>query len=97
MRGKNGDRRCYSHCSSPFSMCYKKKKITISFVFCLVIRTFAGEFQIPLPRWWNGRHEGLKIPWPVMAVRVRVPLAARLDKTSPVDVSVLRQRRGLLL
>ena len=23
-----------------------------------------------------GRHEGLKIPWPVMAVRVRVPLAA---------------------
>ena len=75
----------------------KKKKITISFVFCLVIRIFAGEFQIPLPRWWNGRHEGLKIPWPVMAVRVRVPLAARLDKTSPVDVSVLKQRRGLLL
>ncbi len=29
-----------------------------------------------LPRWWNGRHEGLKIPWPGMAVRVRVPLAA---------------------
>ena len=25
-----------------------------------------------------GRHEGLKIPWPVMAVRVRVPLAALL-------------------
>ncbi len=24
-----------------------------------------------------GRHEGLKIPWPAMAVRVRVPLAAR--------------------
>ena len=24
-----------------------------------------------------GRHEGLKIPWPVMAVRVRVPLAAQ--------------------
>ena len=23
-----------------------------------------------------GRHEGLKIPWPVMAVRVQVPLAA---------------------
>ena len=23
-----------------------------------------------------GRHEGLKIPWPEMAVRVRVPLAA---------------------
>ena len=29
-----------------------------------------------MPRWWNGRHEGLKIPWPGMAVRVRVPLAA---------------------
>ena len=28
------------------------------------------------PRWWNGRHEGLKIPWPGMVVRVRVPLAA---------------------
>ena len=24
-----------------------------------------------------GRHEGLKIPWPVMAVRVRVPLAVQ--------------------
>ena len=24
--------------------------------------------------WWNGRHEGLKILWPVMAVRVQVPL-----------------------
>ena len=24
-----------------------------------------------------GRHEGLKIPWPEMAVRVRVPLAAQ--------------------
>ncbi len=24
-----------------------------------------------------GRHEGLKIPWPVMAVRVRFPLAVR--------------------
>ena len=26
-----------------------------------------------------GRHEGLKIPWPVMAVRVRVPLAAHAE------------------
>ena len=24
-----------------------------------------------------GRHEGLKIPWPVMAVRVQVPLRVR--------------------
>ena len=34
-------------------------------------------------RWFHcrnggiGRHEGLKIPWPVMAVRVRVPLAVQ--------------------
>ena len=37
--------------------------------------------RLPLQRRRNGgigRHEGLKIPWPVMAVRVRVPLAARL-------------------
>ncbi len=27
-----------------------------------------------LLKWWNGRHEGLKILWPEMAVRVRVPL-----------------------
>ena len=26
-----------------------------------------------------GRHEGLKIPWPEMAVRVRVPFAALLN------------------
>ena len=24
--------------------------------------------------WWNGRHEGLKILWPLPAVWVRVPL-----------------------
>ena len=24
--------------------------------------------------WWNGRRGGLKIPWPVMVVRVQVPL-----------------------
>ena len=26
-----------------------------------------------MPRWWNGRHVGLKIQWSVMAVRVQVP------------------------
>ena len=34
-------------------------------------------FRSPFLRmleWWNGRHEGLKILWPVMAVRVQVPL-----------------------
>ena len=30
-----------------------------------------------LPWWWNGRHEGLKIPWPETAVRVRFPPGAR--------------------
>ena len=29
------------------------------------------------PWWWNGRHEGLKIPWPETAVRVRFPPEAR--------------------
>ena len=28
-----------------------------------------------------GRHEGLKILWPVMAVRVQVPLAVLKEKT----------------
>ncbi len=26
-----------------------------------------------LPGWWNGRHEGLKIPWSARAVWVQVP------------------------
>ena len=26
------------------------------------------------PEWWNGRHEGLKILWPLTAVGVQVPL-----------------------
>ena len=38
-------------------------------------------FRSRSPRWWNGRHEGLKIPWSEMAVRVRVPLAARIRFT----------------
>ena len=29
-----------------------------------------------LLEWWNGRHEGLKIPWAETPVRVRVPLRA---------------------
>ena len=40
-----------------------------------------SESRFPLTERRNGgigRHEGLKIPWPVMAVRVRVPLAALL-------------------
>ena len=29
-----------------------------------------------------GRHEGLKIPWPVMAVRVQVPLGVQKEGMS---------------
>jgi hypothetical protein len=29
-----------------------------------------------VPGWWNGRHEGLKIPCQLNGVRVRVPLPA---------------------
>ena len=39
-------------------------------------REFESRFPLTALEWWNGRHEGLKIPWPVMAVRVRVPLRA---------------------
>ena len=38
-------------------------------------------FRSPFLRmleWWNGRHEGLKILWPVMAVRVQVPLRVQI-------------------
>ena len=41
--------------------------------------TFA---PLSMLEWWNGRHEGLKIPWPLSAVRVRVPLRALAHKDS---------------
>ena len=31
-----------------------------------------------MQEWWNGRHEGLKILWPLPAVRVRVPLPVQI-------------------
>ena len=31
-----------------------------------------------------GRHEGLKIPWPVMAVRVQVPLRVQVHTNNPL-------------
>lgn len=37
---------------------------------------FPLSLSLPCRNGGIGRHEGLKIPWPVMAVRVRVPLAA---------------------
>ena len=58
-------------------------QITITFFFFILI---IAQNKLILPRighihmleWWNGRHEGLKIPWPLSAVRVRVPLRAPL-------------------
>ena len=42
------------------------------FTFSTFLRTFAPQ----CPDGGIGRHEGLKIPWPVMAVRVRFPFRA---------------------
>ena len=36
-----------------------------------------------MPGWWNGRHQGLKIPCRVFGVRVRVPLPALFDSHKP--------------
>ena len=41
----------------------------------LVFRSFS--FLTGCSNGGIGRHEGLKIPWPVMAVRVQVPLRVR--------------------
>ena len=46
-------------------------------------REFESRFPLTALEWWNGRHEGLKIPWPVMAVRVRVPLRAHGNARRP--------------
>ena len=42
-------------------------------IFAAALTIFADA----MPWWWNGRHEGLKIPWPETAVRVRVPPGAQ--------------------
>ena len=39
----------------------------------VIVRDGCKELQ----EWWNGRHEGLKILWPLPAVWVRVPLPVR--------------------
>jgi hypothetical protein len=50
--------------------------------FCLLSREMSVRIRLDpqTPRWWNGRHEGLKIPWAVMSVRVRVPLSVLVNK-----------------
>ena len=53
-----------------------KKSCIFSLFHFLFLPLQRKSYKLSLPRWWNGRHEGLKIPWPEMAVRVRVPLAA---------------------
>ena len=44
----------------------KRKKMQKTFNFQLSTFNFFVPLhsQIRLPKWWNGRHEGLKIPWP---------------------------------
>ena len=47
-------------------------------------------FRSPFLRmleWWNGRHEGLKILWAEMSVRVRVSLRALIFRNSFFAVS----------
>ena len=39
-------------------------------------REFESRFPLQALEWWNGRHEGLKILWAEMSVRVRVSLRA---------------------
>ena len=47
-----------------------------NFLFCIVFDLHYLCTRIGCRNGGIGRHEGLKIPWPVMAVWVRVPLAA---------------------
>ena len=58
----------------------KLRKITIFCDFFLHICNFCCTFAPILSRDGGiGRHEGLKILWPVMAVRVQVPLAVQKE------------------
>ena len=50
---------------------YSQESNVRTLQFNLVLRT-RGKLW-----WWNGRHEGLKIPWAVMPVWVRLPSEAQ--------------------
>ena len=53
---------------------YIPQKLTGLRLFSLINDFFLVNLHsIILPWWWNGRHEGLKIPWTEMSVRVRFP------------------------
>ena len=58
-------------------MAKKTKKNDWNLRICIFYRTFA---PILCRDGGIGRHEGLKILWPVMAVRVQVPLAVLKEK-----------------
>ena len=56
---------------------YIPQKLTGLRLFSLINDFFLVNLHsIILPWWWNGRHEGLKIPWTEMSVRVRFPPGA---------------------
>lgn len=48
-----------------------------------------------MPRWRNGSRRGLKIPWSVMAVRVRLPLSVQqlFDYATKTITAYARMRR----
>ena len=48
-----------------------------------------------MPRWRNGSRRGLKIPWSVMAVRVRLPLSVQqlFDYATRTITAYVRMRR----
>ena len=57
------------------------KKSRLNLRICNFCCTFAADFRKNRCRGGGiGRHEGLKILWPVMAVRVQVPLAVLKEK-----------------
>ncbi len=45
----------------------------------LILQSSHEEFHDRMQKWWNGRHEGLKILWPLPAVWVRVPLSVLIN------------------
>ena len=49
-----------------------------------------------MQEWWNGRHEGLKILWPLPAVWVRVPLPVLKMADNP-KLPAIYNFRGWLL
>ena len=53
----------YSFCLFSIIICPLQQKNTKSLCVIEKNRTFATAYTEKLPEWWNGRHDGLKIPW----------------------------------